>query len=185
MFTKVVSSMELLEYSQQNDIENEQYHKLIKFIYLFVLLIDFKEQETQIKKMMCTALSNTIILFVLITGRQALVRAGGENYHILEWVMPIIKGGDIENVIDPRLQGEFRINSAWKVVEIAMTCISPNAVERPDISQILAELKESLSLEMAQREGHVIESASSLLFQSITAPCLGNYHMSMVIISKM
>jgi hypothetical protein len=113
-----------------------------------------------------------IVLFVLVTGRQALVRAGGENYHILEWVIPIIKGGDIQNVIDPRLEGEFSINSAWKVVEIAMTCISPNAIERPDISQILAELKDSVSLEMVQRHGgenDVIES-TSLLFQSETTP---------------
>ncbi|WJX86280.1 hypothetical protein P8452_68610 [Trifolium repens] len=111
-----------------------------------------------------------VVLFVLITGRQAIVRAGGKNIHILEWVIPIIKRGDIENVIDPRLESEFSINSAWKVVEIAMTCISPNAAERPDISQILAELKESLSLEMVQKHGeNAIELASSL-FQSVTAP---------------
>jgi hypothetical protein len=88
---------------------------------------------------------------VLITGRQAIVKEGGENIHILEWVIPIIEAGDIQNVVDPRLQGEFGINSAWKVVEISMSCISSNAVERPDISQILAELKECLSLDMIQR----------------------------------
>ncbi|GAU24776.1 hypothetical protein TSUD_356050 [Trifolium subterraneum] len=92
-----------------------------------------------------------IVLFVLITGRQAIVRAGGENINILEWVIPIIERGDIQNVVDPRLQGEFSINSAWKIVEIAMSCISPNAVERPDMSQILAELKECLSFDMVQR----------------------------------
>jgi hypothetical protein len=32
-----------------------------------------------------------------------------------------------------------------------MSCTSPNAVERPDVSQILAELKECLSLDMIQR----------------------------------
>ncbi|WJX86293.1 hypothetical protein P8452_68621 [Trifolium repens] len=92
-----------------------------------------------------------IVLFVLITGRQAIVRANGENINILEWVIPIIEGGDIENVVDPRLQGEFSINSAWKVVEIAMSCTSPNAVGRPDTSVILAELKECLSLDIIQR----------------------------------
>ncbi|PNX86887.1 receptor-like protein kinase [Trifolium pratense] len=88
-----------------------------------------------------------IVLFVLITGRQAIVREGGETIHILEWAIPIIEGGDIQNVVDPRLEGEFNINSAWKIVEIAMLCTSPNADERPDMSQILADLKECLSLE--------------------------------------
>jgi hypothetical protein len=109
----------------------------------------------------------------LITGRKALERASGENTHILQWVLPIVKRGDIQNIVDTRLQGEFGINSAWKVVEIAMSCISPIVAERPDISQIFAELKESLSLEMVQRDGerenNVIEWNSSQ-FQSITAP---------------
>ena len=78
------------------------------------------------------------------------MRVSGEYLHILEWVIPIVEGGDIQNVVDPRLQGEFSINSAWKAVEIAMSCTSSNAVERPDMSQILAELKECISLEMVQ-----------------------------------
>jgi hypothetical protein len=109
----------------------------------------------------------------LITGRKALERASGENTHILQWVLPIVKRGDIQNIVDTRLQGEFGINSAWKVVEIAMSCISPIVAERPDISQIFAELKESLSLEMVRRDGerenNVIEWNSSQ-FQSVTAP---------------
>ena len=88
----------------------------------------------------------------MITGRKALVlRASGENIHILQWAVPIIESGNIQNIVDVRLQGEFCIDSAWKVVEIAMSCISQTATERPDISQIFAELKECLSLSMVQR----------------------------------
>ena len=91
-----------------------------------------------------------IILFVLITGHQAIIRAAGQNIHILEWVIPLIEEGDIEKLFDPKLEGNFSIISAQKVVEIAMSCISPNAAERPDMSQILAELRECLSFEMVQ-----------------------------------
>jgi hypothetical protein len=48
------------------------------------------------------------------------------------------------------LEGEFNINSAWKPVEIAKSCILQTATERPGISQILTELKECLSLEIVQ-----------------------------------
>ncbi|CAJ2663779.1 unnamed protein product [Trifolium pratense] len=92
-----------------------------------------------------------IILFVLITGRQAIVRKGEQSIHILEWVTTLIRTGDIQNFIDPKLKGEFNINSAWKIVEIAMLCTSRNVDERPDIRKILAELNECLSLEMGQR----------------------------------
>jgi hypothetical protein len=109
----------------------------------------------------------------LITGRKALERASGENTHILQWVLPIVKRGDIQNIVDTRLQGEFGINSAWKVVEIAMSCISQNAVERPDISQILVELNECLSLDMVRSNSESardIVEMSSLSIESETAP---------------
>ncbi|XP_050874077.1 probable LRR receptor-like serine/threonine-protein kinase At1g05700 [Lathyrus oleraceus] len=105
-----------------------------------------------------------IILFVLITGRQAIERVAGKSIHILEWVTHIIDRGDIKNIVDPRLEGKFNMNSAWKVVEIAMSCILEAANERPDISQILAGLNECLSMEMVQinkgRERGIVEFPS-------------------------
>ncbi|XP_045792041.1 putative leucine-rich repeat receptor-like serine/threonine-protein kinase At2g19230 [Trifolium pratense] len=113
-----------------------------------------------------------IILFELITGQKALGRASGETIHILQWVTPIVKSGDIQNIVDARLQGEFNINSAWKVVEIAMSCTSAIAVERPDTSQILAELKDCVSLEIVQRNSGsaAIYELTSLSIGSNTSP---------------
>ncbi|KAL0010250.1 hypothetical protein SO802_005358 [Lithocarpus litseifolius] len=90
-----------------------------------------------------------IILFELITGRPAIMRGREKNTHILDWVYPVIESGDIGSIVDPRLQGEFYTNSAWKAVEIAMSCIPSTAIQRPDMSQVLVELKECLALEMA------------------------------------
>ncbi|XP_039158263.1 putative leucine-rich repeat receptor-like serine/threonine-protein kinase At2g19230 [Eucalyptus grandis] len=87
-----------------------------------------------------------IVLFELITGQPAVMRGwdGSHFMHILEWLIPIVESGDIQRVMDPRLQGEFDINSAWKVVEIAMSCAQPRVIHRPDIYHVLTELKESL-----------------------------------------
>ncbi|XP_039158979.1 senescence-induced receptor-like serine/threonine-protein kinase [Eucalyptus grandis] len=86
-----------------------------------------------------------IVLFELITGRPPIMRSwdGRTNMHILKWLIPIVESGDIQSIMDPRLQGEFDINSAWKVVEIAMSCTRPTSIQRPDINHVLAELKES------------------------------------------
>ncbi|KAG6733546.1 hypothetical protein I3842_01G229800 [Carya illinoinensis] len=89
-----------------------------------------------------------IILFELITGRPAIKRGPVQNIHIFDWVYPLIERADIQNIVDPRLEGEFNTNSAWKVVEIAMSCALPVAIQRPDVSRVLAELKECLALEM-------------------------------------
>ncbi|XP_041001964.1 putative leucine-rich repeat receptor-like serine/threonine-protein kinase At2g19230 [Juglans microcarpa x Juglans regia] len=87
-----------------------------------------------------------IILFELITGRPAIIRGPMRNIHILDWVYPLIERADIQNIVDPRLEGEFSTTSAWKVVEIAMSCALPVAIQRPDMSQVLAELNECLAL---------------------------------------
>ncbi|KAJ7963093.1 Receptor-like protein kinase family [Quillaja saponaria] len=93
-----------------------------------------------------------IILHELITGQPALRSREAEaenNHHILNWVTPIIKNGDIQNVVHPRLQREFSPNTAWKIVETALACIPPAAIQRQDMSYVLTELKECLALEMA------------------------------------
>ncbi|KAG7997649.1 hypothetical protein I3843_01G220500 [Carya illinoinensis] len=87
-----------------------------------------------------------IILLELITGRPAIIRGPMRNNHILDWVNPLIERADIQNIVDPRLEGEFSTHSAWKIVEIAMSCALPVAIQRPDMSQVLTELKECLAL---------------------------------------
>jgi serine/threonine protein kinase len=91
-----------------------------------------------------------IILFELITGRPAIVRGPVQNNHILDWVKPLIERGDVQNVVDPRLEGEFSTSSAWRAREIAMSCVPSFSIQRSDMSHVLAELKECLALEMGR-----------------------------------
>ncbi|AET01547.2 LRR kinase family protein [Medicago truncatula] len=86
-----------------------------------------------------------------------------KHSHTSKWAIPIIEGGNIQNIVDMRLQGEFSIDSAWKVVEIAMSCISQTATERPDISQIFAELKKCVPLEMVQTNNGSTRSRDDLV----------------------
>ncbi|KAK8608410.1 hypothetical protein V6N13_023834 [Hibiscus sabdariffa] len=85
-----------------------------------------------------------IILFELITGQPVIIRSTECNIHITEWVRPMIEKGDIRMIVDPRLENEFDVNAAWKAVEIAMSCALQASKQRPDMSHVLAELKECL-----------------------------------------
>ncbi|KAJ7951683.1 protein kinase family protein [Quillaja saponaria] len=90
-----------------------------------------------------------IILLELITGQPAVIRVADNISHIVDWVIPFIRLGDTKTIMDPRLQGNFSTTSALKAVEIAMSCTPRTAIQRPDISHVLSELKECLSLDMA------------------------------------
>ena len=89
-----------------------------------------------------------IVLLELITGQPAIKGAPDNFIHILQWVTPKLESGDIQAIVDPMLQGKLNTVSAWKFVEIAMSCVSPTANQRPDTSQIVAELKECLAMEI-------------------------------------
>ncbi|PQM35090.1 putative LRR receptor-like serine/threonine-protein kinase [Prunus yedoensis var. nudiflora] len=90
-----------------------------------------------------------IVLLEIITSRPVLTRTQ-ERIHISQWVGFMLANGDINSIVDPRLEGNFNTNSVWKAVEIAMTCVSINAIKRPSMSQVMVDLKECLATECAR-----------------------------------
>ncbi|XP_023521500.1 probable LRR receptor-like serine/threonine-protein kinase At1g51880 [Cucurbita pepo subsp. pepo] len=87
-----------------------------------------------------------IIMLELITGQPAVTKSSQGNFYLLNWVESVIRTGDIEHIVDSKLGGDFDKNSAWKIIELAMSCTQPNAVQRPDMSHVLEELKECLAV---------------------------------------
>ncbi|XP_062024215.1 LRR receptor-like serine/threonine-protein kinase IOS1 [Rosa rugosa] len=87
-----------------------------------------------------------IVLLEIITSRP-VITGTLERIHISQWVGFMLAQGDINSIVDPRLERNFNVNSVWKVVEIAMACVSPNATKRPMMSQVLMELKECMATE--------------------------------------
>ena len=95
----------------------------------------------------------------LITNRLVIERSQ-ERTHISQWVSFKLAKGDIENIVDPTLCGNYNINSVWKAVEIAMVCVSPTSTKRPKMDQVV---KECLVTELAHRkEGDESESKDSV-----------------------
>ncbi|GAB4842339.1 hypothetical protein Ancab_012309 [Ancistrocladus abbreviatus] len=101
-----------------------------------------------------------VVLLELITGLPAIIR-GSDTIHLVNWVKLLLDRGDIHDIIDPRLHGCFDINSAWKALEIAMACVPPTAVERPNMSQILMDLKECLAIEVTHEQARGLQHGAS------------------------
>ncbi|KAK0597370.1 hypothetical protein LWI29_024630 [Acer saccharum] len=96
----------------------------------------------------------------IITSKPA-IRKFEERAHIIEWVSFMLEKGDIKNVVDPRLQGDFDMNSVWRAVEVAMACVSQTSAKRPTMNQVVIDLKESLAIEIARTNvSHETESRS-------------------------
>lgn len=83
----------------------------------------------------------------VVTGQPVIARSRitAENIHITDRVGLLLSTGNIRGIVDPKLGEMYDAGSAWKITEVAMACASPSSKNRPTMSQVVAELKESVS----------------------------------------
>ncbi|XP_020528655.1 putative leucine-rich repeat receptor-like protein kinase At2g19210 isoform X5 [Amborella trichopoda] len=93
-----------------------------------------------------------IVLLEILSGQPSIIIDGQtqERIHIVQWITPNLEKGDIQSVVDRRMQGGYDMNSVWKVAEIAMACTQKIGIKRPTMSEVVNELKGSLNLEFAR-----------------------------------
>ncbi|XP_059638956.1 senescence-induced receptor-like serine/threonine-protein kinase [Cornus florida] len=92
-----------------------------------------------------------IVILELITGQPATSKSPGKT-HIIQWVSSMLANGDVKSIVDPKLEEDYDVNSAWKVVELAMACASRASTRRPTMNNVVMELKECLATEVARHE---------------------------------
>ncbi|XVE51996.1 hypothetical protein DITRI_Ditri02bG0084800 [Diplodiscus trichospermus] len=93
-----------------------------------------------------------VVLLEIITGRPAIIiTEENEAIHISNWTNLKLMEGDIRNIVDQRLQGNFDVNSAWKALEIAMACLSLISSGTPPMNHVVMELEECLAMEVARK----------------------------------
>ncbi|RWR78174.1 putative LRR receptor-like serine/threonine-protein kinase [Cinnamomum micranthum f. kanehirae] len=91
-----------------------------------------------------------VVLLQLITGKSAIVQISvSERRSLIDWAISMVVRGDTRDVIDPKLEGNYDINSILKVIEIARACTKQKSVERPTMKDVVVELKECLGNEKA------------------------------------
>jgi serine/threonine protein kinase len=86
-----------------------------------------------------------VVLLEIITGQSPIID-GSEGGHLKQWVNRKLSRGDIESIVDPRMNREYDINSVWKVTELACKCTEDSYAYRPTMNIVVTELKESLDL---------------------------------------
>ncbi|KAL0562310.1 hypothetical protein IC582_002762 [Cucumis melo] len=101
-----------------------------------------------------------IALLEIISCKPVISRTG-DTPHIAKWVTSLIAQGDIQSIVDPRLEGQYERNSVWKTVEVAMACVAANSSRRPTMSDVVAELKDCLATALSRKhENGSLESTN-------------------------
>ncbi|CAM0948565.1 unnamed protein product [Alopecurus aequalis] len=87
-----------------------------------------------------------VVLLELITGKPAIV-PGPEPIRLVQWAHKLLSQGEIEAVVDTRMQGDYDVNNMWKTAEIALKCTGLDSLERPTMTEVVVQLQECLQLE--------------------------------------
>ncbi|VAI55605.1 unnamed protein product [Triticum turgidum subsp. durum] len=89
-----------------------------------------------------------VVLLEVITGKPPFVQIPqAQPIHIVKWVQQRLSSGDIEGVVDARMQGDYDVNGVWKVADLALECMAQTPAKRPTMTRMMAQLLECLELE--------------------------------------
>lgn len=63
----------------------------------------------------------------------------------MEWVKPFLRHGIFGLIVDPRIKGQFPLQSAKELATIAENCLLRNRNQRPKMSHVLNKLNELIT----------------------------------------
>ncbi|KAJ4768531.1 Leucine-rich repeat protein kinase family protein [Rhynchospora pubera] len=91
-----------------------------------------------------------VVLLQIVTGQPAIIQGTGPESGVMtliQWVRQRLARGNIESVVDARMQGDYDINSIWKAADVALKCTAQSGTQRPTMSEVVVQLKECIELE--------------------------------------
>uniref|UniRef100_A0A803LAM5 Protein kinase domain-containing protein n=1 Tax=Chenopodium quinoa TaxID=63459 RepID=A0A803LAM5_CHEQI len=91
-----------------------------------------------------------VVLLELICGREPFTRGSGnpDSFNLVLWAKPFLQAGMFE-VVDDNLARDYDMESMRKAATIASRCVERDASIRPTMGEVLQELKEAYSLQLA------------------------------------
>lgn len=51
-----------------------------------------------------------------------------------------MNSGNLNKIVDLRLEGEYHVEGCWTLIEIAMSCLERSSARRPPMSKVVSEL---------------------------------------------
>ncbi|KAG8641933.1 probable LRR receptor-like serine/threonine-protein kinase At5g48740 [Manihot esculenta] len=90
-----------------------------------------------------------VVLLELICGREPLRHSGTpDSFNLVLWAKPYLQAGAFE-IVDDNLKGTFDVESMRKAAIVAVRSVERDASQRPNIAEVLADLKEAYNMQLS------------------------------------
>ncbi|KAG8077769.1 hypothetical protein GUJ93_ZPchr0007g3952 [Zizania palustris] len=114
--------------------------------------IDPEYQSTSTLSDKSDVYSFGVVLLEVVTGEPPVTNDQSRS-HITDFVSQKLAKGALENIVDPRLQGDYDPNSMWKVIDVAVKCTARDSAQRPAMADVVIVLKGCLAFESSRAQG--------------------------------
>ncbi|XP_043706925.1 probable LRR receptor-like serine/threonine-protein kinase At1g67720 isoform X2 [Telopea speciosissima] len=102
-----------------------------------------------------------IVLLELISGRKPVsIEEYGSEWHIVHWARSLIRKGDVMSILDPSLAGNIKIESLWRIAEVAILSIEPHGACRPKMQEIVLAIQDAIRIEKGKQKNYTTCSRS-------------------------
>lgn len=65
------------------------------------------------------------------------------------------------SVVDPTLTGTYKLESIWRVAEVALQCVEQHSSSRPRMQEIIVAVQDAIKIEKASEENRALSPSSS------------------------
>ncbi|KAF2594527.1 hypothetical protein F2Q70_00045056 [Brassica cretica] len=108
-----------------------------------------------------------VVLFELLSGKKPVsAEYFGPELNIVHWARSLIRKGDVYGIIDPCIVDNVKIESIWRVAEVANQCVEQRGHNRPRMQEVIVAIQEAVRIERGNENGLKSSSSSSSKAQS-------------------
>ncbi|XP_047319653.1 probable LRR receptor-like serine/threonine-protein kinase At1g67720 [Impatiens glandulifera] len=89
-----------------------------------------------------------VVLLELISGRKPVsLEDYGADWCLVHWARSLIRKGDVISIIDPSIVKCVKMESVWRVAEVALQCVEQHGFLRPRMQETILAIQEAVKIE--------------------------------------